>query len=208
MPRLRIGQIAFTALLAFSGAAALALVIHLLFPRAPLWQIHVLTLIAGVLLAEAGSYTAFLAHDSLRREVRQLATQHAQAEEARRESEARWRAMMESSSDVVTLLDADGTIRYESDSFARVAGYSPAGLIGQNILEYAHPDDRPRIMNALRDTLAEPGKRLTMELPIRRQDGSWGDYECTGRNLLDHPAVRAIVVNTAISANGNGQRKS
>ena len=48
---------------------------------------------------------------------------------------------MRNASDVITVLDADGTIRYDSPAVERVLGYKPEERIGTNALDYLHPND-------------------------------------------------------------------
>jgi PAS domain S-box-containing protein len=57
-------------------------------------------------------------------------TERKEAEEALRESERRFRAITQHSSDIVTLLGATGTIRYQSPSVERILGYGQAEMIG------------------------------------------------------------------------------
>ena len=63
-------------------------------------------------------------------------TARRRAEEALRQSEERFRALVQNASDIVTVLKADGTIRYESPSIVRLLGYPPEDLIGRNAFDY------------------------------------------------------------------------
>jgi diguanylate cyclase (GGDEF)-like protein len=63
------------------------------------------------------------------------------AESAARDGEARFRALVQNSSDVITILDPDGTIRYQSPAARTVFGHDPRRLVGTSLLELLHPDD-------------------------------------------------------------------
>src|SRR5215213_9683788 len=76
-------------------------------------------------------------------------------EELRR-SEKRFRALTQNSSDIVTLLGTDGTIRYQSPSIERILGYWPGELLGKNAFDYLHPEDLGRVQGKFTEGLADP----------------------------------------------------
>ncbi|HEU4457222.1 MAG TPA: PAS domain S-box protein [Longimicrobium sp.] len=119
-----------------------------------------------------------------------------QAAEARRRGEERWRALTENGTDLTSILDERGVIRYVSPSAQRVLGFLPGTLVGVSTLDIMHPDDVPHVAETLGRIAAEPGGRATAEFRLRHADGSWRAFEGTGVNLLDHPAVRGIVTNS------------
>jgi PAS domain S-box-containing protein len=107
-----------------------------------------------------------------------------------------FRALIENSSDGITILNSDGTIRYESPSIERILGYKPEELIGKNVLEFVHPDDVQNVISTFNDSLAEDtGQIPFLEVHFLHKDGSWHVLEGVGKNLLDDPVVNGIVVN-------------
>jgi PAS domain S-box-containing protein len=117
------------------------------------------------------------------------------AEEALRASEQRFRAIIEKSFDCINLNAADGTILYASPSSVRTLGYSPEEDIGRNALDRIHPDEYGRVHEQFRRLLRNPGGCETAVLRGQHKDGSWRWLEARGTNLLEDPAVRAVVVN-------------
>ena len=113
-----------------------------------------------------------------------------------RRSEERFRAMTQNSSDLVTLLTATGTIRYQSPSAERILGYHPEELIGQSVFDYVHPDDLARVEMAFAEGLKDPKRRPQAEYRFRHKDGSWRWLESVGSNLLGDPGVGDYVVNS------------
>jgi two-component system, cell cycle sensor histidine kinase and response regulator CckA len=129
--------------------------------------------------------------------------QQAQAEATLQQKEEYFRALTEGTSDVTTLVNAEGIIRYESPSVEQLFGFRPADLIGRNAFEFVHPDDLARVQQALAQALAIPGSSTRLELRFRHKDGSWRVLEATTRNLLDDPNVKGIVINSRDSTERN-----
>ena len=123
-------------------------------------------------------------------------TQRKQAEESLIQSEAKFRSLIQNSSDIITILEPNGTVRYESPSIEKVLGYKPADLIGKNVFAFIHPEDTPHVFNAFREILQSSGTPLSIEFRFRHQDGSWHFLESTGNNLLADPSLAGIVVNS------------
>jgi diguanylate cyclase (GGDEF)-like protein/PAS domain S-box-containing protein len=115
----------------------------------------------------------------------------------RRQSEARFSSLVQNSSDVVMVVDADSTIRYMSPSVERVLGHEPNELEGTKLTVLIHPEDRTHVLQFLttggRGSEAPPG--LT-EFRMRHEDDFWLHVEALRTNLLQDENVRGIVLNT------------
>jgi diguanylate cyclase (GGDEF)-like protein/PAS domain S-box-containing protein len=109
--------------------------------------------------------------------------------------ERRFRALIESSSDAIALLDASGTVLYASPSTTRVLGYEAGEFAGSIGFDVLHPRDRDGIEALFAQLAQEPGGRLVAEARVRHKDGAWRWVEAIGTNLLAEPTVQAIVVN-------------
>jgi PAS domain S-box-containing protein len=136
----------------------------------------------------SGRYTHWI---SVQRDI----TERKLTEEALRRSEERFRSLIENALDIITILDANGTIYYESSSVEKVLGYHPTELIGQNFFDCVHPDDVSSCRNitaTIRDTeLTRP-----IEFRYRHRDGSWHTLEAIGQRFVDDTATTKIVVNS------------
>jgi PAS domain S-box-containing protein len=110
-------------------------------------------------------------------------------------SESRFRALIESSADGIAVIDADNNIQYLSPAVATIEGYTPEELIGGNGIDNTHPDDLPLIQETVRRTLENPGVPIPIIWRRRHKDGHWIWLEGLGTNLLNDPAVRGIVTN-------------
>lgn len=115
----------------------------------------------------------------------------------RRQSEARFASLVQHSSDVVTVVDADSTVRWVSPSVERVLGYEPAELDRTQLTAIVHPEDKASVLQFLVNGGVEgdthPG--LT-EFRLRHREGFWVHVETLRTNLLQDPNVRGIVLNT------------
>ena len=120
---------------------------------------------------------------------------HKQMEDSLRQSVEHFKSLIENSSDVIMVLNADGTIRYRSPSHERMFGFTTDELIGKSAFDQIHPADFKRITDIFAHGLEIPGFTANLELRIRHKDGSWRDIELTGRNLLDNPSVQGIILN-------------
>jgi diguanylate cyclase (GGDEF)-like protein/PAS domain S-box-containing protein len=112
------------------------------------------------------------------------------------ERETRFRALIEYGSDLITVLDERGRIRFQSPSVERVLGYTPKELLGREPFALLHPDDAFRARKTLALALRTPGVAITLEHRVQHRDGSWRTLESVARSLLHARAVRGVVVNS------------
>jgi len=116
-------------------------------------------------------------------------------EEMLRRSEERFRALIERSSDMITLQERDGTFTYVSPSTIRLLGYAPTELLGRSLLEAVHPADRTWLEPRFAALVEQPGGVMIARYRLRHKNGTWRWIEATYTNLLEEPAVKAVVIN-------------
>src|SRR5687768_8081361 len=75
------------------------------------------------------------------------------------EGDDRWLPwILQNSSEVVTIVDLDGTLRFASPAFERVLGYDPKHVVGtMNVLDLVHLDDLPHVLEETEKAVAEGG---------------------------------------------------
>jgi PAS domain S-box-containing protein len=118
-----------------------------------------------------------------------------QAESALAASERRFRSLVQNSSDLVTIVEPDGTILYASDSAERIVGYSPQTLVGTSLLEYLDRNDIDPVRGLLQNGNGKSSVAGPIEFTLRRADGSPVWLEAVGTNLLNDATIRGIVLN-------------
>ena len=108
--------------------------------------------------------------------------------------EARLGSLVRNSSDVVSIVDADGVVLYISPAALRLVGLDEAAAHGMDWWEFVHPDDQPGLQWFLADL--GPGASGDVEYRVRDARGSWIDVETLATNLIGDGAVEGIVLNT------------
>ena len=96
----------------------------------------------------------------------------------------RYEALVENTSDVVTLVDEDGTVLYQSPSVERVLGYDHEEVAGKNVFEYVHLDDRGYLMEEFSELLRDSETEIQdAEYRFLRSDGEtvWLESSVTDR---------------------------
>ncbi|MBX4187826.1 MAG: PAS domain S-box protein, partial [Candidatus Doudnabacteria bacterium] len=122
-------------------------------------------------------------------------TEQKRSEEKLRSHEARFRALIENSSDAITLINMEGKVLYNSPSVRRVLGYNPNDESDRNVFDYMHPADVIPVMEEFKQLLSKPGSTVHIELRVRHADGVWRWLDSSSSNLLNDENVNAIVVN-------------
>ena len=121
-------------------------------------------------------------------------TERKEGEKAIKESEERFRSLVQNISEIITILEADGTIRYVSPAVERVMGYKPEEQVGINAFASVHPEDREQASNTFAGILKRPGLHPPLEFRVPHKDGSWRYLEHVVNNLVDDPSVRGVVI--------------
>jgi PAS domain S-box-containing protein/putative nucleotidyltransferase with HDIG domain len=126
---------------------------------------------------------------------KQARTSAEQAETALRQSEARFRALVENSSDAVLLMDANAVVSYLTPASTRILGYPLETLIGRSLFPLLNPADDAKARAAVNTWLQSPNQPIPFQLRFTHQTGQPVWIEAIGHNLLADPAIQALVIN-------------
>jgi|GEM_PF-880414 len=111
------------------------------------------------------------------------------------ENEKRFRALIENSTDMITLSAANGEMLYGSPSITKVFGYSLKEMLHTYAFNFIHPSDVVAFVNNRSRILGTPGSSVYHQLRLLHKNGHWVWCEATLTNMLHEPGVNALVAN-------------
>ena len=111
-------------------------------------------------------------------------------------SEARFAALVEHGSDLISIADSGGLLIYASPAYRTVLGFDPAERIGQPMQDRIHPDDRPAVVSVVVALATHPGSTATAQFRYAHANGTWRWLEATITNRLEDSDVEGYVINT------------
>ena len=166
--------------------------------------------LVAVPLLRNGTLTGFLAVDGFGGphawrpedvETLQVATDVIGSALARRDAaiaahaaEARFRALVQNSSDALIVIDENAVIS-QPPLGTRLFGYTPDELCGRNALDLVHPDDLDFAATEMLKAITDPGYLATNAMRIRHADGHWVPIELVARSYFDVPEINGVVMN-------------
>lgn len=108
----------------------------------------------------------------------------------------RMQAMLDHSWDVLTLMDAEGRLIFNSSAAQRLHGFTREEMAGRNTFDFIHPEDQAKVGEVFQHCLASPDLPVRVEYRYARKHGAWIWMEAVAVNLLHSAPVHAIVVNS------------
>jgi two-component system, NtrC family, sensor kinase len=108
------------------------------------------------------------------------------------ESEGRWQTLLAHLQEIVVLVDLSGLVTYTTPSIQQWLGYEPEELLGTQLLDQIHPDDREGVGRTFEDV--QPGEPRSVTHRVRHRDGGWHTLQSTLISLRDDPTIRAVLI--------------
>lgn len=124
-------------------------------------------------------------------------TARKEAEEVVSLSEQRFKGLVQSGADMISIIDENGVVKYSSPTVFNVLGNDPITDIGKNVISFIHPQDKDWIISEFKKMLSSGVKQS--HLGPYRFPNSKGEYkwlETVVTNLNDDPAIKGIVINS------------
>ncbi len=109
-----------------------------------------------------------------------------------------YEAYLEESTDIITVLDEDAVIKYQSPAVTRLLGYEQGELVGEGGFDLVHPDDRATVSEHFEELVAEPGATTAVECRFETASGDWAWLEVHGKNQLENDAIEGVVTNNRV----------
>lgn len=155
------------------------------------------------LRAKDGSYVPFegmgnvqLHHPSLQSiiMISRDITLRKKAEEIIIASEEKFRSLVHNISDIISIISANGEIKYQSASARQIMGYEENGLSKRNIMEVVHPDDLQLVLSTFQSLVQKGGNSELIEFRLLNSDGQYFYIEAQATNQLHNSSIGGIVV--------------
>jgi PAS domain S-box-containing protein len=118
------------------------------------------------------------------------------AEEALRQSEKHFRSLIEYTSDIITILNDDGTIRYQSPSITHLLGYEPEELLGKSAFAFVHPDEASTTRQFFTQVSQMGKPSRPQHFRFQHKDGSWRMLEAIGTPLREEAEPAGLILNS------------
>lgn len=112
------------------------------------------------------------------------------------ESKQYFQSLIKNAQDIITVLNHDATIRYQSPAIERVLGYHPKELRGEFIFDYTHPDESEALKKIFYEGIQEPGYTTTVQYRFKHKNGEWRYLESVAKNLMEDMDTPVVIVNS------------
>jgi len=112
------------------------------------------------------------------------------AEEALRQSEEKYRDLIETLNDVIYAVDQHGVITYVSPVIKSLAGYEESEVVGHHFTEFLCKEDLPRLEKDFQEILS--GKSVANEYRAKTKSGKIRWVHTSGRPVFDKEGVCGV----------------
>lgn len=119
-----------------------------------------------------------------------------QIEETIRANEEKLQALLQHSSDIVSIIDEQGNLVYNSPAGQRIHGFTDEEFKNANTFDLIHPDDREHVGKSFAKLFSHPEETQIVQYRYASKGGGYTWIEAIASNLLQHPAIRGIVANS------------
>jgi PAS domain S-box-containing protein len=117
-------------------------------------------------------------------------------EKTLREREEQFIALLQNSSDAISIIDKKGRIVFESSEKNKISEFSKEELLNKLIFDTVHPDDVGNVKLTFKEALANPGRQIKKEYRGLHKNKRWIYVESIFSNQLDNPAIRGVIINS------------
>jgi diguanylate cyclase (GGDEF)-like protein/PAS domain S-box-containing protein len=118
-----------------------------------------------------------------------------QSREDLRQSERRFRSLVQNASDLITVMSEDTTILYQSPSVTPALAYDSLSITGTRLIDLVHPEDQATLVSFTREAMRAPQAVSSVEARLRHLDGSWRHLQIVGSDRRADPGIEGFVLN-------------
>ena len=122
-------------------------------------------------------------------------TAEMEAQRALRESERRFRALVQHSFEITVILDESFNVTWVSPSVKGLLGWDPKTVAGQSADQFVHPDDVDLVFANLEASMSGVTPRPFTIVRIGDRAGEWHHVVASSSDRRDDPDVGGIIIN-------------
>ena len=111
-------------------------------------------------------------------------------------TQKRMQLLLENASEIITIFEKDGTVRYVSPSVNKIVGYNESEIVGTSFLQNVESAGVEEMERMFEELIEYPDHSLTIQYPYKLKNGTIMWLEATGNNFLDDAAVKGVIVNS------------
>lgn len=130
-----------------------------------------------------------------------MAIERGQAEAKLQRDRSYFRSIIENGSDIITVIDGEGRVLFQSSSVERLLGYAQSEVTDRHPFEFFHSEDVPLVLEKIGRALENPGSVQEAHFRIRHKDGTWRVFHGRGTVLTQEPNVRLVVNSRDVTDN-------
>lgn len=124
-------------------------------------------------------------------------TETKKVEKELRQNEEKFQLLIENATDLTTVLDNEGKIKYESPSVKSMLGYEQEELLGRKAFDFVHPDDIALVVERFDGALKTPGiPGERVKFRFKHKNGEWVHLESIGNYVPDAATINGLIVNS------------
>lgn len=125
-----------------------------------------------------------------------MALQRVKVESERKYSQDYFKALIDHTTEIITILDSEGGIKFKNPTVKQALGYDPEEMMGKSIFDFVHPEDVPGLILKFNQEIYHEEIVSKFEIRLKHKNGDWRALETTGINLLKNPIVNGIVLSS------------
>ncbi len=113
-----------------------------------------------------------------------------------RQNENHFRSLIENTPDIISVILPDGTILYQSPSLEQVLGFKPEQVIGENIFDLIHNDDKAKVADFFEKNVKTSVPTQPIEYRFRNSGGKWLIFESVGKFINNSSKGSVAIINS------------
>jgi len=112
------------------------------------------------------------------------------------QTQKRMQLLLENASEVITIYEEDGTVRYVSPSVETILGYAQRELQGKKDIDKIHPNSLEVAQGLFKSLRENPDQKITVQFEYQTKEGNYIWLEATGTNFMSNRAIRGMILNS------------